>query len=109
MSGGQSSPRTSHAADDAYKAERTEVLRAFGTKLRTARVRRDLSQERLAAVASLHRTHLGALELGQREPQLTTLLILADALEVSLDTLLDGVPVPRERRAPTYFGGGGRG
>jgi transcriptional regulator with XRE-family HTH domain len=105
VSAGRQPPKTSPVADDAYKAERTRLLLAFGAKLRTARERRSLSQEGLAEIANIHRTHVGALELGLREPHLTMLLILAEGLEVAPGVLLDGLPVPRERRAPTHSKG----
>jgi transcriptional regulator with XRE-family HTH domain len=87
---------------DAYTAERSRLLLAFGEKLRAERERRNVSQDTLAEIADIHRTHLGALELGQREPHLSMLLILADALETRPETLLEGLPVPRERKAPTH-------
>lgn len=102
MSVGQPPPEI---LDDAYRAERARLLLAFGAKLRAERERRNLSQEALAEIANVHRTHLGALELGQREPQLAMLLILADGLEVSPMALLEGLVVPRERRAPTHSKG----
>jgi transcriptional regulator with XRE-family HTH domain len=95
-------PIAPQAGDDAYTAERERLLQAFGKKLRTERERRHLSQERLADIANVHRTHFGGLERGRREPHLAMLLILADALEVSPGTLLEGLPVPRERKAPTH-------
>jgi DNA-binding XRE family transcriptional regulator len=67
---------------DAYTAERVRLLRAFGTKLRAERDRLNVSQETLAEIATVHRTHLAALERGRREPHLSMLLVLADALEV---------------------------
>jgi transcriptional regulator with XRE-family HTH domain len=90
---------------DTYTAERARLLAAFGGKLRAERERRNVSQEGLAKIAKVHRTHIGALELGQREPHLAMLLILADTLGVSPGTLLDGLPVPRERKAPTHSKG----
>ena len=91
---------------DAYTAERARLLRAFGVRLRTVREYRDVSQETLAQVAHVHRTHLSALELGLRDPHLSMLLILADALRARPNVLLEGLPVPRERKAPTHFKGG---
>jgi transcriptional regulator with XRE-family HTH domain len=82
----------------AYTAERARLLSAFGEKLRAERKRRNLAQEGLAEVANLHRNEIGVLERGQCAPNLLTLLILADALEVPLKDLTEGVPVPRERR-----------
>jgi transcriptional regulator with XRE-family HTH domain len=57
-----------------------------------------MSQEELSDMSGLHRTEIGKLELGEVEPRLTTLLILANALNVTLDELVDGLGVPRERR-----------
>jgi transcriptional regulator with XRE-family HTH domain len=84
---------------DSYAAGREWLLRAFAARLRAARERRGLSQESLSRLADVHRTHIGAMEAGRREPHLTMLLILADTLEVDL---LDGLPVPRERKPPTH-------
>jgi transcriptional regulator with XRE-family HTH domain len=91
---------------DAHTAERARLLSAFGAKLRAERERRNVSLETLADIANVHRTHLGALERGRREPHLSMLLILADALEIPPETLLAGLFVPRERKAPTHFKNG---
>jgi transcriptional regulator with XRE-family HTH domain len=93
------------AEGDAYKAERARLLKAFGEQLRTLRKRRNLAQERLAEVASLHRNEIGVLERGQGEPGLLTLLILADALEVPLRGLTEGVSPPSERRPARHSKG----
>jgi transcriptional regulator with XRE-family HTH domain len=87
---------------DAYEVERARLLRAFGVRLRTVREYRNVSQETLAQVAEVHRTHLGALERGRREPHLSMLLILADALRAKPNVLLEGLPVPRERKPATH-------
>jgi len=86
----------------AYEAERSRLLLAFGRKLRAERERQRLSQESLADLASVHRTHLGALERGRREPGLSMLLILAHTLGVKPGALLDGLPVPAERKPATH-------
>jgi transcriptional regulator with XRE-family HTH domain len=82
----------------AYTVERARVLYALGENVRGLRKRRGLAQEGLAEVASVHRNEIGILERGQCEPGLLVLLILADALEVEPRVLLNGVPVPQERR-----------
>jgi transcriptional regulator with XRE-family HTH domain len=102
MSPRQPTPEAPNAAYDAYAAERARLLEAFGNKLRAERERRNISLDGLAALAKVHRTHLGALERGRREPHLAMLLILADALEVSPGTVLEGLFVPRERKASTH-------
>jgi transcriptional regulator with XRE-family HTH domain len=90
------------AEGGAYKAERGRLLLAFGEKLRDEREQRNLSQDALAETANVHRTHIGALELGQREPHLSMLLILADALSVPVGALLAGLFVPRRRKAAKH-------
>jgi transcriptional regulator with XRE-family HTH domain len=106
MSPRQPRPEAPKVANDAYNAERTRLLLAFGEKLRAERERRNLSQEALAEIVNVHRTHLGALEQGLREPGLAMLLILAGGLGVQPDTLLKGLFTPRERKAPTHSKGG---
>jgi transcriptional regulator with XRE-family HTH domain len=92
----------------AYTTERARVLSVFGENLRALRKRRSLAQERLAEVASLHRNEIGIVERGECEPGLLVLLVLADTLEVSPCVLLDGVPVPSQRRpARVVMPGGG--
>ena len=93
---------------DAYTVERALLLSAFGENLRALRKRRSLAQEGLAEVANLHRNEIGVLERGQCAPNLLTLLVLADALEVPLTELAEVVPVPRERRPARCFKGGRR-
>jgi transcriptional regulator with XRE-family HTH domain len=83
---------------DAYEAERAELLGAFAEKLRALRESRFATQEELGYAARLHRTHIGFLEQGRREPSLSTLLILAETLGVPVQELVDGLLVPRERR-----------
>jgi transcriptional regulator with XRE-family HTH domain len=95
--------------DDPYQAERARLLRMFGEKLRAARERRELSQEALARLLDVHRTHIGALELGLRDPHLTMLLILADGLQIPPSALLEGLFVPRQRKAATHSKGGAGG
>ena len=83
---------------DAYRLERSELLAQFAARLRGLREARFPSQEALADAANLHRTHVGYLEQGRREPSLSTLLILCDALDVPLQRLATGLPVPQQRR-----------
>jgi transcriptional regulator with XRE-family HTH domain len=90
----------------AYTAEHERLLLAFGERLRVERDRLNVSQETLAGFANVHRTHLAALERGKRDPHLSMLLILADVLKVPRGALLDGLPIPSERKAPTHFKGG---
>jgi transcriptional regulator with XRE-family HTH domain len=60
----------------------------FARNLRAARRRAGLSQERLSELARLHRTEISLLERGERDPRLTTVFRLADALGLQAAALL---------------------
>jgi transcriptional regulator with XRE-family HTH domain len=64
------------------------AIQRFGKQLQRLRTRRSLTQEQLAVTASLSRTFLTKLELGQHDPTLSTLVRLAKALRVSVTELL---------------------
>lgn len=63
----------------------------FARNLRRVRVEKGLTQEAAAEVCDLHRTEIGLLERGQRDPQLRTVVRLARGLNVPVMALLDGV------------------
>lgn len=74
------------------------VAERSGSNLRRLRRREGLSQEQLAARASLHRTEIGRLESGERVCRIDTLIRLAGAMSVPPGELLEGidwVPGPR--------------
>ena len=85
---------------ETYKEELARFLEGFGANVRRVRMakRPPCSQERLSHTTGLHRTEIGKIEQGAVEPRLTTLMILADGLSVSIDELLTGLWVPTERR-----------
>ncbi|MDB6102439.1 MAG: family transcriptional regulator [Gammaproteobacteria bacterium] len=61
-------------------ARRREVACAFGVVLRDSRRERNMTQESLAERADLDRTYPSLLERGLRQPTLTYLFAIADAL-----------------------------
>lgn len=75
---------------DGRKVDR-EAAEQFGKNLWRARRRAGHSQEALGVLTSLHRTEIGLLERGKRLPRVDTLMKLADALEVRMESLLEGV------------------
>jgi transcriptional regulator with XRE-family HTH domain len=56
--------------------------------MREFRRKRGLSQEELGYDSGLHRTYIGGIERGERNPSLTNILRIAEALEVSPSELL---------------------
>jgi transcriptional regulator with XRE-family HTH domain len=85
---------------DEWRAERDAYLEGFGRNVKRLREEKDLSQADLDREANIHRTEIGRIEGGKVEPRLMTLAILATGLGVSLDELIAGLPVPKERKPP---------
>ncbi len=61
-----------------------DVRVAFGRRVRVLRDRLHLSQEQLAERSGLHRTYVGGIERGERNPSLINIGRLARALEVEI-------------------------
>ena len=64
---------------------------ALGRALRAFRREKDLSQEDLADAAGVHRTYVGGIERGERNPTYANLLKLTGALEISMSDLMSRV------------------
>lgn len=94
---------------DGRRVDRGAAAR-LGRNVFMARRRGGLSQEALAALASLHRTEVGLLEKGKRLPRVDTLIKLASALGVGAEELLEGVDwvVPAPTRPGSFVVSPGR-
>jgi len=64
------------------------ALAALGQAIRELRAERGISQEGLADLAGLHRTYVGGIERGERNPSYRNILKLARALGVRPSELL---------------------
>ncbi len=59
----------------------------FGDRVRELRQEAGLSQEELAHKAGIHRTYLGGIERGERNPSLKNIAAITEALGISLSRL----------------------
>ena len=59
-----------------------DILKLFGTNLRKYREERNISQEKIAEMAGLHRTYISDIERFQRSISLGNVQKIADALEI---------------------------
>ena len=66
-------------------------LGAIGGRIKAAREKKHLTQEDLAAMVDLSATHVSVIERGVKPPKLETFVKIANALDVSADTLLQDV------------------
>nr|KAJ9622943.1 hypothetical protein H2204_011423 [Knufia peltigerae] len=64
------------------------VQKIFGEVLRAVRTEREISQQDLALEADLDRTYISMLERGLRQPTLSTLIALADAMGIDAASLV---------------------
>ena len=77
-------PRNLPEDDDWIHARRQDI----GMRLQTERLRKNLTQEDVFLAAGLDRRTLQAVEAGQANPTLTTLLRIAYVLDTPLGELL---------------------
>lgn len=65
------------------------IAKSFGARLKKIRKQQGFSQERLSEISGLHRTYISSLERGARNPTLSTLYVLAEALDVEVVCLVN--------------------
>lgn len=63
-------------------------LKAVGQRIKEAREAKGLTQEDLAAIVELSPTHVSVIERGLKVAKLDTFVAIANALDVSADSLL---------------------
>lgn len=61
---------------------------SMAERLRAVRTAKGMSQDELAFLATLSRSHIGSIERGKLEPRLSTLYKIAAALEIEVWELL---------------------
>ena len=66
-----------------------KLIKAVGVQIRTLRVDRKMSQEDLANEADIPLSQIGRIERGETNPTISTLNVIAEALEIQLQDLLD--------------------
>jgi len=66
----------------------SNINKEVGFRIREVRQERGLSQEKLAALADLHRAYIGQIERGEKNIGLRNLEKIAKALNVNIKDLL---------------------
>ncbi len=67
------------------------AAQSFGKQLARYRAKAGITQEELGHLSSIHRTEIGLLENGQRQPRLDTIIKIAGALDVNPCELIKGL------------------
>ena len=81
-----------------FESQPSDRMRIIGNRVRTQRKRLGLSQTRLAKLTETSCSQISVVELDQAGASLRTAIVIADALDTSLDYLLGRVDDPRPAR-----------
>lgn len=65
----------------------SKLYNKIGLKIKIERVKRNISQEKLAELADLSRPTIGVIERGQKSPTFNTLEAIADAFGMTVQEL----------------------
>lgn len=69
-------------------SDQDDLLRSLGARLRAHREAAGKSQDALANDSGLHRTYVGAVERGERNPTYLSLVKYASGLGIEVDVLV---------------------
>lgn len=70
---------------------KSEILITFGNRIRKLRLEKNWSQEKLAEKTGFHRTYIGMVERGERNPSLKNINVFAEAFGITIDDLLKNI------------------
>lgn len=84
-----SSPYPNYGTDAILFQEMATITQRFGSRVKSLREQRKMSQLALAGKAKVDLTTVNEIENGNREPMLRTMWKLANALEVKVMDLFD--------------------
>jgi transcriptional regulator with XRE-family HTH domain len=79
-------------------SQRSQAHAALGRAIRRVRLEQNVSQEELGYRAGLHRTYVGGIERGEKNPSYENLRKLARALRMGASDLLREAEAEEERR-----------
>ena len=65
------------------------ILEVFGRNVQKYRKEREISQEKLAEIAGVHRTYVGMIERAEKNITLRNMEKIANALSVKIKDLLE--------------------
>jgi transcriptional regulator with XRE-family HTH domain len=68
-----------------------KFLTSFGKRLNTIRKQKNVTQEKLAEMVDVHRTYIGFIEQGKRNPSIGNIHKIAKSLKVDITELFKGL------------------
>jgi transcriptional regulator with XRE-family HTH domain len=79
----------SHTLVFVINVKNKELAKALGERIQKLRKKQGLSQLALANEADIPLSQIGRIERGENNPTISTLFVIANALEIELRTLVD--------------------
>ena len=67
------------------------VYKEVAKRITSERKNQGMTQEKLATLSDIDRTHMGLIEQGRRKPTLSTLYKIAKSLHLTLEQLFKGL------------------
>lgn len=67
---------------------KTELLKRFGKNVKIERIKKDLTQEKLAEIMDVSQNYIASIECGKANMSLAKVLELAKSLDVQMSKLL---------------------
>lgn len=68
-----------------------DIRKIVGKRIRFLREQLKLSQEELAFRSGLHRTYIGGIERGERNPTVSTLSKIAKAMDIKIHDIFNNI------------------
>lgn len=68
---------------------KSKILKALGAKVKEFRLKKGISQEKLAFQIGVDRTYVGSIEQGKKSPSIYCLFTIANALDVELKDIVN--------------------
>lgn len=65
-----------------------DILISFGDRVREIRKLKSLTQEQVSEITGFHRTYIGMVERGERNPSLKNIEVFAKAFGMTISELL---------------------
>lgn len=68
-----------------------EILLKIGENLKATRVKKEISQEKLAQLAGVHRNYIGRMERGEQNASILVWIKVCKVLKVGVGEVVDNV------------------
>ena len=83
--------RQHQASKSEGRTSRLAVQKALGARIKKLRREKQVSQEGFADLCGLHRSHMGQVERGEANVTLSTILVVAEQLDITIFELFNGI------------------